>query len=210
MSNTFRAGDNEFEFETHGTNWGYNSKVCVNIKFHHSPRLPKRAKKRLERLIEVEHVEEYEIDNHAFEAAQDDWWEWAKERVGEYGLGEIYSAGRSGGYLVLSMYSPERVWEICEDYERECTHCGDPYDEHSLGRCLFDTTRFESTEPGSLELLKQIQAFLKEAEMSIDTWARENYDYRFKEEINYRWSQWRESLKADEENECADVIGMSA
>jgi hypothetical protein len=196
MRGSYRAAEHAFEFDSHGTHWGYNTCVCVNIKFHHSPRYTKRARKRLDRLIAAGRIEdEYEIERVGFEAAQEDWWEWAKERANEFGFGKVQSAGKQGGYLVLMRYPPSAIDALCEAYERACENCDQPYEQHANGQCLFDNAHYVTTDPNMLEELNALQQYLKEARDSIDTWARDNYDERVQEEIDYRWAKWREEVK---------------
>lgn len=186
MSKTFKAGPHSFEFETHGHN-GYNHHVSINIKAYvYGEKVSDEHKKKLEQLEALETGMTRQIEEWAWEAMSDSFWEWAIAEAAARGLGKIFSEGRQGGHLVLFDYPPSRIDDLCAAYESECELCHRGWDEHANGQCLFQSTTWKALNYGCLEELQLIKKFEEDIQALKLEWPKE-YAYQLEYYIDDRW-----------------------
>jgi len=184
-----------FEFSLHNTGCGGPCYAAACVKYQFSTlKLPKVYQHKLDRLIEKGEFAQNSLDDAVFESCQTDWWEWATDRVAELGLGKIYSAGRSGGWLILHDWPESRLEGLLGD--PECHYCGLPYREHAAGnKCLYEPTWYKPIEDADIERLRTIHAFLQECEESVKTYVpvsmRDEYKYR----IDEAWADHQQRRK---------------
>jgi hypothetical protein len=133
------AGES-FRFETHRRGYGYASNIAVNVKVYELAKpWSEEARKAFNALPEK--LQDQAVDL-AWEDAQRDWWEEARDKARELGLGTVSSEGRSGGWLVLDDWTMDRVEEVAEEVQLCCAckpgtsgreQCGEPYEKHRPG-----------------------------------------------------------------------------
>jgi hypothetical protein len=116
----------------------YRGNVAINVKYHGNPKISEETLGKLKRL---DGATRDNVLRFAEEALRDSWWATMQERSKELGLGELWSDGRSGGWLVFKM-SVSALEERIYEAERCCEHCALAYDQHLEGKCAFDSTNF--------------------------------------------------------------------
>jgi superfamily II DNA/RNA helicase len=121
------------------------------------------------------------------------WWSWARGFAQQQGLGQVYSAGRMGGWLVLDEWPLSKIEEFLDDIEDRCSHCDRPEDEHANGQCLF--TSATSYAPvkrlmkETKERLDEVLAFTVEIRDSVEGIGQELqycFEQRIEEAFNER------------------------
>lgn len=140
----------------------YKGSVAINVKYRGDPKLSPET---LAALKALDGAMRDKVVRFAEEGLRDSWWASMQERSKELGLGELWSDGRSGGWLVFKMKTSELEERIYEA-EKSCAHCSHPYDNHVEGKCPFDSTSFAAGET-MLELWKSFKQFSVEVHESM-------------------------------------------
>lgn len=140
-----------FEFHFHPTSNGYHSRVAVCVK----NRYGRKELTPLEEQILEDHPKVKEqLEQEAWDDTQYGWWEWAKDEARAAGY-EIYSCGRSGGWLYFDKVDFERV-EYWAEYGNRCDACGGEWEDHPTSECA------SFVRQGSeLQTLKELEALCK-------------------------------------------------
>jgi len=141
----------------------YKGNVAINVKYRGNPTLSEET---LAALKKLDGATRDNVLRFAEEALRDTWWATMKERAIDLGLGELWSDGRSGGWLVFKM-SVSQLEEKIYEAERCCEHCERPYDVHPDGHCPFDSTTFK-VGGTMLELWKSFNLFAAEVRESME------------------------------------------
>jgi hypothetical protein len=141
----------------------YKGNVAINVKYHGNPKLSEET---LAALKKLDGATRDNVLRFAEEALRDNWWATMQERSKELGLGELWSDGRSGGWLVFKM-SVSDLEERIYQAERSCEHCSRPYDVHVEGHCPFDSTTFALGKT-MLELWASFNQFSVEVRESME------------------------------------------
>lgn len=120
----------------------YKGNVAINVKFYGNPHVSEDTQQRLKKL---DGATRDNVLRYAEEALRESWWAMMQERSRELGLGDLYSDGRSGGWLVFS-FTIGWLDELLSQAEESCVHCAKHYDAHIQNKCPFDSTYFKGEE----------------------------------------------------------------
>lgn len=141
----------------------YRGRLALNVKVGQPYVVNPETLKRLS-------VFEPSVQNRLLAAAEDAvkevWWADVRMRAHDLNLGDVYSDGRSGGWLVFKMTFPELERRI-EEAESSCKHCERPYALHLEGKCPFDSTEFEPENTVPFQLWKDLRVFSQEVKESL-------------------------------------------
>jgi len=140
----------------------YKGNVAINVKYTGSPKISTET---LNKLTKLDGAVRESILRYAEEGLRESWWASAQERSRELGLGDLWSDGRSGGWLVFKM-PVSRLEEAIEEAERGCAHCDLPFSAHVQMKCPFEATTFVSGN-SILELWKNFRVFSEEMTDSL-------------------------------------------
>ena len=207
MEYTFHVGPINYSIDTHNSGMGHELFAAANVKLYHRGKLPQKYQKKLERLYAVKETTEGAFENWVWEAFQEHWWEQFKEDAEEQDLGKVYSAGRSGGWLVLDAFHRSRIEQLVEHAQISCWHCKKTFGFHA-GKdhhCLFAATCFESADydettyseiEESAALLVKVATFLKKCEDNVRNFAPADFVYNQKFIIDNRGENYRASATA--------------
>lgn len=141
----------------------YKGQVAINVKYHGVPKLSDVT---LVKLKELDGATRDNVVRFAEEALRESWWASMQERSRDLGLGDLWSDGRSGGWLVFQM-SVAKLEELFQETERSCRHCSLAYDEHLEGKCPFDASSFQPEDPRHLETFEAFRTFSAEVKDSL-------------------------------------------
>jgi hypothetical protein len=141
----------------------YRGNVAINVKYRGDPKL---SEKTLLALKKLDGATRDAVVRNAEEAIKDSWWASMQERSRELGLGDLWSDGRSGGWLVFKMTVNE-LEEKFEEVERRCKYCSLPFDQHVDAKCPFDSTSFTPEDPKNFDLFETFRAFSVEVKESL-------------------------------------------
>lgn len=146
-----------FEFETHRVGYGHTPYFAVNVKVHGLYAVkPSDAFSPLWGTLSK--AEQDELWQRAYEGTQEDWWFLATYECNTTLGHRPFSEGRQGGWLVLPNYSLVKLEELAEEANQAaCTNCGRPFNDHSEGQCLFDSTRYAAPSGGASKELEELQ-----------------------------------------------------
>lgn len=141
----------------------YKGNLAINVKYYGNPWLSEET---LAALKKLDMRTRERVVRFAEENLRESWWATMRERSHELGLGDLWSDGRSGGWLVFAMTVAdleERVYQA----ERGCEHCALAYSTHTDGACPFDATTYKTNDP-VLGLWKSFKQFAEEARSSLN------------------------------------------
>jgi hypothetical protein len=117
---------------------------------------------------------------YAEEAVRDSWWASAQEHSRELGLGDLWSDGRSGGWLVFKTKMTE-LEELIADVEKGCRHCALGFDHHISGKCPFQASSFEVINPDSFKKWDAFKVFAEDVKHSL-----QNMESTFEDEVLFQ------------------------
>ncbi len=163
----------------------YRGNLALNVKVRRELQLSDVNELALKKLDGAVRDRVYE---NATESLRDWWWASMEERAQSLFLGKIYSAGRSGGWLIFPMTVSamnDRIYET----ERLCKYCPYSFDDHVDGKCPFESTSFAPEHVDVPSLLERYKAFALMVKESLDT-----IDAAFDAEITFQL----ENLSADD------------
>lgn len=143
----------------------YKGNVAINVKYHGTPKLSKET---LAVLAKLDGATRDNIVRFAEEALRDNWWATAQERSRELGLGDLWTDGRSGGWLVFKM-TMSQFEELAEQVEKGCRHCGKSFEHHLDSKCPFEASMFEPEDVRGLEVWNAFHVFASEVKTSLQT-----------------------------------------
>lgn len=141
----------------------YRGKVAFNVKYHGTPKLSDSS---LAALAALDGAVRESVVKFAEDGLRESWWVSMQERSRELGLGNLWSEGRSGGWLVFDMtvsYLQDLIYEV----ESQCKFCDLPFEKHPEGKCLFDSSVFSPTESAGLTKWNTLREFSAEVRESI-------------------------------------------
>lgn len=141
----------------------YRGNLAINVKYHGDPKLSN------ETLLALKKLDGALRDNvirYAEEALRENWWVSMQERSRELGLGDLWSEGRSGGWLVFKM-TVSALEELIYEVEKRCEHCELSFEQHVEGKCPFEATTFQPAESSTLSLWEAFRTFSAEVKDSI-------------------------------------------
>lgn len=141
----------------------YRGNVAINVKYRGDPKLSKET---LAKLASLDGATRDNVVRFAEEALRENWWVSMQERSRELGLGDLWSDGRSGGWLVFKMTVSQLEDKIYEA-EQHCRNCNTPFEAHIDGKCPFDASSFSSDAPQHLELWEAFRTFASEVKDSL-------------------------------------------
>lgn len=141
----------------------YRGNVAINVKYHGDPKLSEET---LSRLKQLDGATRDNVVRFAEEALRDSWWASMQERSRELGLGDLWSDGRSGGWLVFKMTVTELETRF-EEVERTCHHCSLPYAAHVDAKCPFQASSFQPENPTGYALFELFRSFSTEVKESL-------------------------------------------
>ena len=154
----------------------YKGNVAINVKYYGEFKLSPET---LANLAKLDGAVRGKILRYAEEGLRDNWWASAQDRSRELGLGDLWSDGRSGGWLVFKM-PVSKLEEAIEEAERGCAHCELPFSAHVGKKCPFEATNFVSGN-SILELWKSFRVFSEEMMESLN-----HAGDTFEEEVLFR------------------------
>ena len=154
----------------------YRGSVAINVKYRGDPKLSPEI---LATLKKLDGATRDNVVRFAEESLRDSWWASMQERSRELGLGDLWSDGRSGGWLVFKMTTSELEDRIAEA-EKSCGHCERPFSVHVDGKCPFEATNFLAGET-ALELWKAFKQFSVEVNESL-----QHVGDTFEEEVQFQ------------------------
>jgi hypothetical protein len=182
----FPAPDITYTFDYHRVGYGYTRLVAVNVKYHGYPRATGTHATKLEKLQAIDPRVEDRLTDRAWLNVSEDWWEWARDRAIQTGVGTIGAEGRQGGWLVLVDWPCSKIEELVEEQGIRCAHCDEDIDEHVEEQCLFGSTYWMPT-PKLLRSNKQaldvLVAYIAEIENSMTSVAA-NLQHAFEQCID--------------------------
>lgn len=143
----------------------YRGNIALNVKYRGNPKLSDETLKKLARL---DGATRDNVVRFAEEAVRDSWWATMQERSREQGLGDLWSDGRSGGWLVFKI-TVSRLEEVIEETEKQCKHCELHFDKHFSSKCPFEATIFEPENPQGLKMWEAFRTFSAEVKESLQT-----------------------------------------
>jgi len=143
----------------------YRGNVAINVKYRGDPKLSKET---LAQLSALDGATRDTVVRFAEEALRETWWATMQERSRELGLGDLWSDGRSGGWLVFKMTISQLEDKIYEA-ERHCRNCDVTFEQHVDGKCLFDSSPFSSDAPEHLALWETFRTFSSEVKDSLQS-----------------------------------------
>lgn len=141
----------------------YRGNVAINVKYHGEPKLSDET---LATLKKLDGATRDNVVRFAEEALRDSWWASMQERSRELGLGDLWSDGRSGGWLVFKMTVSELEARF-EEVEKKCHHCTLPFSVHVDAKCPFQASSFQPEDPKSYELFEIFRLFSAEVKESL-------------------------------------------
>ena len=141
----------------------YKGNVAINVKYHGSFKL---STEMLAKLAKLDGAARETILRYAEEGLRESWWASAQERARELGLGDLWSDGRSGGWLVFRT-SVLTLELLIEEAEKSCVNCREAFSAHTDKKCPFEATAFS---PGStvLGLWHNFRVFSEEMTESLN------------------------------------------
>lgn len=155
----------------------YRSSIALNVKVHKQVKLSDET---LAKLTALNKRTREQVLRYAEEAMRENWWATMQDYARHRGLGELSSAGRSGGWLVLQM-TRSKLEELVEEAETQqpCLHCELTWREHVEGKCPFESTTFDPKltvdeaigQFGSFARIEDLRGFadeVKEALANVD------------------------------------------
>jgi len=136
--------------------------LALNVKVH-SYALSDAMKARLAALPTQT---AYDLTVQAEAYACQEWWDWAQEAIES--TTQIYSEGRSGGWLVLDKMSLSKIEENIYD-AHECYNCAMRFEEHVENKCLFEPTVFEPMFHHAEILILQLEEYAEKIKQSLES-----------------------------------------
>jgi hypothetical protein len=143
----------------------YRGHVAINVKYYGDPKISKET---LAVLAKLDGATREQVLRFAEEGLRESWWAGAQERARNLGLGDLWSEGRSGGWLVLKMTVSE-LETLVDDAEMRCANCQQSYAKHTEGKCLFDSTTYASGLPSCEMIWANLKEFALEMKDSLQT-----------------------------------------
>lgn len=143
----------------------YRGRVAINVKLRSDPKLSKDT---LSKLARLDGAVRDQVVRFAEEALRDSWWATMRERSQVLGLGDLWSEGRSGGWLVFGM-TISQFDELVESVEKGCKHCGKRFDHHFEGKCPFEASVFDPEEEAGWKKWNTFKVFYEEVKESLRT-----------------------------------------
>jgi hypothetical protein len=141
----------------------YRGNVAINVKYRGDPKLSNET---LARLKQLDGATRDNVVRFAEEALRDGWWASMQERSRELGLGDLWSDGRSGGWLVFKMTVTE-LEERFEEVERSCKNCELAFSQHVDTKCPFQASSFQPEVTKGVELFENLRTFSVEVKDSL-------------------------------------------
>ena len=114
----------------------------------------------------------------AQDTVSENWWDWATAQAKTHDLGTIYSAGRSGGWLIFA--EDPKFRSYLDEVDAVCAHCDLRWDEHAESACLFDSTVFMPGDHYVQQLFNALISFAKEITASLI-----DLNYEYEQEVLY-------------------------
>ena len=195
----------KIELDYHNSGNSGPSYVATNVKcYHWENKLPKKYDAWLERLRGRDHKKAERLEQYAYENVHQRFWEDAAEQAADAGLGKIYSAGRSGGWLTLYDYPKGQIENLVDIVNSYKCVCGMHFMDHPRGKCLFNAQSFQFDDdldsPAAVErdvleavqLLYLIQQFLNDQ----TEWARKYGSQEYVHELKFRIDEEMEECRA--------------
>lgn len=143
----------------------YRGHIAINVKVRSDPKLSQET---LTKLARLDGAVRDQVIRFAEEAVRDSWWASMRERSVELGTGNLWSEGRSGGWLVFDMTLSQ--WdEFVEAVESQCKHCGRHFDHHIEGKCPFEASVFDPEDEVKLKKWNAFKQFNAEVKESLRT-----------------------------------------
>lgn len=93
------------KIEYHRLGYGYESVPAINIKYHGGIPINEEIEADCNRLG----IDAYDVHQQAFERNQMLFWEDANDTAQEFGFDEVFSEGRSGGWLIVAYRVGKRL-----------------------------------------------------------------------------------------------------
>lgn len=143
----------------------YRGHVAINVKYHGTPKISKET---LARLARLDGATRDNVLRYAEEGLRENWWVSMQERSRELGLGELWSEGRSGGWLVFKT-TISRLQELIDEVERSCKNCELPFDQHVEGKCPFQASSFVPADDHHMQTWEAYRVFADEVKDSLLT-----------------------------------------
>lgn len=143
----------------------YKGNVALNVKHHGYPVLSPATS---EILANLDGAVRKSILRFAEEAIRESWWVSMQERARELTLGDLWSDGRSGGWLVFKM-TISHLEELIEEAEKACAHCTLAFETHVDSKCPFQASSFQPERGSVLALLEAFRTFSEEVRASLNT-----------------------------------------
>jgi len=188
-------GVGDYDFDFHPSGYGGPVYFACNVKnCGHFGELDPKYKRMLVVLEGRDVASREQLEQQAYELVQELWWEWAQEYAAEEGLGQVYSAGRCGGWLILDEYTWDRLTQSVEVHTSACAHCTFPLEDHVNGKCLFEATTFKSKE-SQQEFFDRLVAFKKTIEESAE-YAHEDVKHQLECLIDNAWADYKYERKS--------------
>lgn len=197
----FTIWGKEYEIETHRQGYGGGAFAAACVKCRDIPYVSDEHEQKVDRMTEAGYLSSNGADRLRLQAeaiVQELWWEWAVELAKKYGLGNVYSAGRQGGWLILNDYSSDVLDNIVfESDGTDCGECGEEFSRHERrsGKCLFGPTTYDGDikymRQRKHELLKVIR-FFKLCERSVASFVPEDLKYQNEFYIDEEWEAFLE------------------
>jgi hypothetical protein len=198
----FELWGKSYYVESHNQGYSGPSYLAASVKLYKFPSLDNVHQDRLDTMVDAGYVENGSIAEYAFQSLSESWWEDIRERAKSLGLGEVFSAGRSGGWLVLDDYSSSYFLELIERANgSECFNCGEMFVEHSKGKCLFGPTEYyginsvKDMRRYRWEILKVIR-FLRSCSRGVRLWSEQS----LRDEQVFLIDQYWEEFTADQKS----------
>jgi hypothetical protein len=138
--------------------------IAINVKYHGDLKLSEETQAALKKL---DGAARDNVIRYAEESLQDNWWASMRERSKDLGLGELWSAGRSGGWLVFKLTLNELENRFDEAERSGCSHCSAPYEAHVGLKCPFQASSFQPVDRGAYDTFEKLQAFSVEVRESL-------------------------------------------
>lgn len=205
MGHSFVIGITEYVIEVHGQGYGGDRYAAANIRLENFGSLPKTYQRKLNRLYAVNWTNAQAVDQNVWEDFTESWWDRFRTDAVDEGLGKVYSAGRSGGWLVLNDYPESRLERLLELVRIPCQACDKTFSTH-VGlkcQCLFSSTSFTDPDDtdfdelqNAADTLVRVANFLKKCEDDVGEYSTPDYVHTLKYVIDGLWESYRESAKS--------------
>jgi len=148
--------------------------VGINVKVRASPRMPQNYQKKLHLIMKHQPGFIELAQRWAWDTCTNEWWHEMRTYALELTLGEVWAAGRSGGYLVLPGFTRAQIEILTTNAHAMCKNCDRPYDQHPRNKCLFDSTNWVTASPNSERILRNIDTFVQHVSASLTPPGPEN------------------------------------